>query len=190
MEGIYLITLLLLGLTVFFAVQFFNTRMQRRREEKIMKGYFLLGLSGLLAKVAMADGRVTGDEAAMAEGFFASMGLTDAERALCIGNFVTARRDGLDVRDHAQRFMAYANTPASFFLYSLLWKLSRADGKLDPAEDSLLKRIAACLGLTEACYDDAKAGTLPKPAVAELAAAGVPPSLLKVAESMSALERG
>ena len=189
MNVVYLVFLLLLGLTAFFAVQYFNVRTQRSREDKVLKGYFLLGLSGLLAKVAVADGRVTGDEAALADGFFASMGLTDAERALCIGNFVTARRDGLDVSDHAQRFMSYANTPAAFFLYTLLWRMSRADGNVDPAEDAILKRIATCLGLTDACYEDAKAGALPRVDVNELAAAGVPPSLQKVAASLVAKER-
>jgi len=151
---------------------------RRRREAKVLKGYFLLGLSGLLAKVAMADGRVTDDETALAEKTFAAMKLSAAERALCIGNFVVARRDGLDVRDHANRFLANANAEAAACLYAFLWRLSRADGTVDPAEDALLERIAKCLGLAETAYVRGKAGEEPAFERARLISAGVPQSVV------------
>jgi len=151
---------------------------RRRREEKVLKGYFLMGLSGLLAKVAMADGKVTDDETALAEKAFAAMKLSAAERALCIGNFVVARRDGLDVRDHANRFLAHANAAAALCLYAFLWRLSRADGTVDPAEDALLERISKCLGLSEADYVRGKAGGEPAFNRSQLLAAGVPSSVV------------
>ena len=98
MEPLMLITLLAIGLAIFFAIQAFGAKKRSSSEEKVMKGYFLLGLSGLMAKIAMADGTVTEDETEMAKRFFKRMDLSDAERALCIGNFVSARRDGLEAR--------------------------------------------------------------------------------------------
>ena len=176
-----LITLLAIGLAIFFVIQSAGAKRRSSSEEKVMKGYFLLGLSGLMAKVAMADGRVTGDEAEMAQRFFNRMDLSDAEKALCIGNFVTARRDGLEARDHAKRFMAYANGAASEFLYDMLWRISRVDGTVDPAEDKMLADIALSLGLNKSVYENFKAGKKPSHDKGALMAAGVPPSLVALA---------
>ena len=181
MEPLMLITLLAIGLAVFFAIQAVGARKRVSSEDKVMKGYFLLGLSGLMAKIAMADGQVTGDEAEMADRFFNRMDLSAAERAICIGNFVTARRDGLEARDHAKRFMAYANTAACEFLYDMLWRISRVDGTVAPTEDKLLADIALYLGLGQAVYENFKAGKKPDHNKAALKAAGVPPSLVALA---------
>ena len=181
MEPLMLITLLAIGLAIFFAIQTVGAKKRSSSEEKVMKGYFLLGLSGLMAKIAMADGTVTGDEAEMAQRFFNRMDLSDAEKALCIGNFVSARRDGLEARDHAKRFMAYANTAASEFLYDMLWRISRVDGTVDSAEDKLLADIALYLGLDRTVYEDFKAGKKPAHDRGALKAAGVPPSLVALA---------
>ena len=181
MEPLMLITLLAIGLAIFFAIQMVGARRRSSSEEKVMKGYFLLGLSGLMAKIAMADGTVTEDEAEMAKRFFNRMDLSDAEKALCIGNFVSARRDGLEARDHAKRFMAYANTAASEFLYDMLWRISRADGTVDPTEDKLLEDIALYLGLNKTVYENFKAAKKPTHDKSALKAAGVPPSLVALA---------
>ena len=181
MEPLMLVTLLAIGLAIFFAIQAFGVKKRSSSEEKVLKGYFLLGLSGLMAKIAMADGTVTEDEAEMAKRFFNRMALSDAEKALCIGNFVSARRDGLDARDHAKRFMAYANTVACEFLYDMLWRISRVDGTVDPAEERLLEDIALYLGLDKAVYESFKAGKKPSHDKGALKAAGVPPSLVALA---------
>ena len=176
-----IVTLLSVGLAVFFALQAFGARRRRDSEDKVMKGYFLLGLSGLMAKIVMADGHVSENESEMAIRFFRRMALTAAEKSICIGNFVASRRDGLEARDHAKRFIAYANGPACEFLYDMLWRLSRIDGVLDPAEDKLLKDIAGYLGLSETLYANFKAGKKPTHNAAALKAAGVPPSLVALA---------
>ena len=176
-----IITVLAVGIAAFFAIQALSSRRRVDSEEKVMRGYFLLGLSGLMAKIAMADGRVTNDETEMANRVFHRMDLTDAERALCIGNFVTSRRDGLEARDHAKRFMAYGNQAACEFLYDSLWRISNAEGHLDPAEDKLLAEIATYLGLGQTIYDNFKAGKRPVHDKQVLKAAGVPASLVALA---------
>jgi len=176
-----LITLLAIGFAVFFAIQAAATRKRTSAEDKVMKGYFLLGLSGLMAKIAMADGVVTEDESEMAIRFFKRMELTDAERSISIGNFVSARRDGLTARDHAKRFMAYANTAASEFLYDMLWRISRIDGRVDAAEDKLLGEIATYLGLSTTIYENFKNGKKPRHDAEALRAAGVPSTLVALA---------
>jgi len=181
MNGLTVVLMAACAFAALLAVQAVNMKRRRNSEEKVLRGYFLLGLSGLMAKLAMADGRVTGDEAELASKFFSKMDLTEAEHALLLGNFITARRDGLEPRDHAKRFLAYANPVACEFLYDLLWRLSRADGVVDPAEDKLLKEIALYLGLGDPTYvffHDGKSRTYDRET---LKACGVPDSLLTLA---------
>ena len=175
---IVIIALLAIGLAIFFAIQAMASRKRVSAEDKVMKGYFLLGLSGLMAKIAMADGQVTDDETTLANKLFERMELSDAERALCVGNFVTARRDALTARDHAKRFQAYANGAACEFLYDLLWRISRADGTVDPKEEQLLADIATYFGLGTAIFENFKAGKTARHDKRALRDAGVPPSLL------------
>ena len=181
MEPLFLVAFLAIGLAAFFAIQAFGAKRRSSSEDKVMKGYFLLGLSGLMAKIAAADGEVTSDETEMATRFFSRMDLTDAEKAMCVGNFVTARRGDLTARDHAKRFMAYGNSAASEFLYDMLWRISRVDGKVDPSEDKMLADIAGYLGLSMAVYENFKAGKKQQHDKAALQAAGVPPSLVALA---------
>lgn len=181
MEVAVIVLSLFAGLGCVFALQVMAARRRSSAEEKVMKGYFLLGLSGMMAKLAMADGKVSDDEIALAERFFNTMELTASERALCIGNFVTARRDALDARDYAKRFLAYANPVACEFLYGLLWRLSLADRSLDPAEDRLLQSVAGYLGLPEDAYARFKAGKRPSCDPDVLRTAGVPESLVALA---------
>ena len=180
-DPLMLVTLLSVGLAIFFAVQALGAKRRAASEDKVLKGYFLLGLSGLMAKIAMADGAVTGNEAEMAQRFFNRMELADAEKALCVGNFVAARRDGLEARDHAKRFMAYANAAACEFLYDMLWRISRVDGTVSPSEDKLLAEVATYLGLSTTVYENFKAGKKPKHDKDALNAAGVPASLVALA---------
>ena len=181
MDTLAIITLLAVGIAIFLAVQVVGMRKRASAESKVTRGYFLLGLSGLMAKIAAADGRVTGDETEMANRFFSRMEMSDAERALCVGNFVTSQRDGLETRDHAKRFLALANAPASMFLYDMLWRISRVDGVVHPAEDKLLGEIATHLGLGDAVYENFKNGKKPHHDKGALRAAGVPQSLVSLA---------
>jgi len=181
MEPMMLVTLLAIGFAIIFALQAVKNGRRASAEERVMKGYFLLGLSGIMAKVANADGRVTKDETDMAQRFFSRMDLTDAERATCIGNFVVARRDGLDAKDHARRYLAYANRPACRFLYDMLWRIAMADGVLDPSEDALLKNVALYLGLDQADYEMFRRGEKPHYDKAQLIDAGVPQTFVTMA---------
>lgn len=181
MEPMTVVMLLAIGFAVLFVIQVVKNNQRAKAEDKVLKGYFLLGLSGIMAKIAMADGKVTSDETEMAQRFFNRMDLTEAEKATCIGNFVVARRDGLDARDHAKRFLAYANRPACLFLYDMLWRIAMADKTLDPNEDRLLADVATYLGLDKADYERFKRGERGHYDQALLRAAGVPQSFISLA---------
>jgi len=181
MDAMLLFLLIVIGFSAVGAFQFYLAKRKSREEDQIMRGYFLKGLAGLMAKVAQADGQVTGNEVELTTRYFGRMGLTDDERAVCIGYFIAARQDDLTVRDHAKRFIAYANTVSCEFLYEILWRLSRIDGVVDPAEDALLRQIADYLGVGQKVYENFKAGKKPMHSYTALKAAGVPSSLLELA---------
>lgn len=181
MNVMTLVMFLAVGLAAVCVVQFVINGRRAAAEDKVMKGYFLLGLSGIIAKVAMADGKVTDDETALAQKFFDDMDITPAEKAMCVGNFVVARRDGLSVRDHTNRFIASANLATCRFLYDMVWRMARADGVVDPAEDKLLKDIALYLGLPESDYEQFRNGQHVSHNLDNLRNDGVPTSLLGLA---------
>lgn len=181
MEPIQMVFILAIAFVALLVTTIVRDSRQSTADDKVLKGYFLLGLSGLMAKIVMADGKVTNEELDLANDIFEHMDLTDGERAMCIGNFVTARRREITPRDLANRFLAYGNRASCAFLYDLLWRLSMADGKLDESEDSLLKDIASYLGLDNADYEACKRGEKLVHDRRTLANAGVPASLLSLA---------
>lgn len=181
MEPIQMVFVLAIAFVALLVTTMLRDSRRSSAEDKVLKGYFLMGLSGLMAKIAMADGRVTGEEAALANDLFARMDLTDSERAMCIGNFVTARSREVTPRELANRFMAYGNRASCAFLYDLLWRLSMADGRLDAAEDKLLEDLSLYFGLDHADYEACKRGEKLIHDRKTLANDGVPPSLLALA---------
>lgn len=181
MDPIQMIFLLAIAFVALLVTTIVRESRRSTAEDKVLKGYFLLGLSGLMAKIAIADGRVTGEEVELANSIFERMDLTGVERAMCIGNFVTARRREITPRELANRFLAYGNRASCAFLYDLLWRLSMADGRLDEGEDRLLKDIAKYLGLDQSDYEACKRGEKLIHDRKTLAANGVPSSLLALA---------
>jgi len=180
-----MICLLISALMALFAFATRAFRLSRRVRciEKIADGGFLLALSGLLAKVAMADGAVTADEVEMVEGFFSKMGLTRAERAMCVGNFLLVQREGTPVGDEAAALAATLNHVACLFLYGLVWRVANADWRISEGEERLLGEIGAALGLSEAEQTRFQTGDIPTLDRNALEDAGVPVSLAKLSRA-------
>jgi len=154
-----------------------------RRVEKIACGGFLLALSGLLAKVAMADGAVTEDETETAEGFFSKMGLSRAERAMCVGNFRLAQRDPQPLREDAKALAATLNPVACQFLYGLLCRVAYADWRLSEGEERMLAEVGEALGLSDEVRALFHSGRFPALDRTALEASGVPPALVRLSRS-------
>jgi len=173
-----------------YATRLFCLQRKMRRMEKIADGGFLLALSGLLAKVAMADGEVTADEAETVEKIFASMGLPRAEQAMCVGNFLLAQRDGGDARENARGLAAALNHVACLFLYGLVWRVANADWRIAEGEERLLKEIGEALGLNSDERERFRTGNVPVLDRKALDAAGVPPALLRLSRADSGVKDG
>jgi len=161
-----------------------------RRIEKIADGGFLLALTDLLAQMAMADGKVTSDEVEMAEGLFLKMGLSRAERSLCVGNFLLAQRERRDVRALAKALASSLNHGACLFLHGLLWRVANADGRISEGENRLLEEVGEALGLSGEELTRFRRNDAPTFDRKALDKAGVPASLLRLTQADAGVKDG
>jgi len=180
-----MVCILMAAVAALFASASHSSFMKRRmrRVEKIADGRFLLALSGLLAKVAMADGEVTADEVEMVEGFFSKMGLSRAERAMCVGNFLLTQRETQSARKDAETLAATLNHVACLFLYGLLWRVANADWRISEGEERLLVEVGEALGLNDEERARFRAGDGSSLDMAALQDAGVPPALMRLSQA-------
>ena len=141
--------LVVLVVAAVFATMTHRAEKRARRSGRMSDGRFLLAFSGLLAKMAMADGTVSADEVETVEKMFSDMGLSQAERALCVGNFVIVQREGGDAKALARDLAVSFNHVACRFLYGLVLRVALADWRIADEEERLLKEIGGELGLGE-----------------------------------------
>ena len=151
-----------------------------RRSGRRLDGRFLLAFSGLLAKVAMADGTVSADEVEAVGKMFADMGLSRSEHALCVGNFVLVQREGGDAKALARELSASFNHVACRFLYGLVLRVALADWRIADEEERLLKEVGGELGLSEEERAEFRRGAMPTFDRKALEDAGVPSAVVRL----------
>ena len=151
-----------------------------RRSGRMTDGRFLLAFSGLLAKMAMADGIVSAVEVETVLKMFADMRLSPAEHALCVGNFVLVQREGGDAKAMARKLAGSFNHVACRFLYGLVFRVALADARLADGEERLLKVIGGELGLVEEERAEFRQGAMPAFDRRALEDAGVPSTVAKM----------
>ena len=174
------ILLVLLVVAAVSATVAYRATERARRLRRMADGRFLLSFSGLLAKMAMADGTVSADEAETVERMFADMGLSRAERALCVGNFVIVQREGGDAKALARELAGTFNHVACRFLYGLVLRVALADAHLADGEERLLKEVGGELGLSEEERAEFRQGSAPAFDRKALEDAGVPSAVARV----------
>lgn len=125
------------------------------REDRaaIYRNCFLRGLSGILAKMAKADGTVTLEEVGVASRLFNDMGLAPADRDLCFDSFKIAKDANLPMSYYASLFAPYSTRESRELVYEILWDITAADGKLDPGEEKTLKDMLSWLSIQPSEYD-------------------------------------
>ena len=151
-----------------------------RNSVKVAEGKFLLAFSGLLAKMAMADGTVSVDEVETVEKMFSDMGLSRAEHAMCVGNFVLVQREGGDAKALARSLAESFNHVACRFLYGRILRVALADWRIADAEEKLLKEIGDELGLSEEERAEFRQGKVPAFDRKALEDAGVSAAVLRL----------
>ena len=147
---------------------------------RVAEGKFLLAFSGLLAKMAMADGTVSADEVETVEKMFADMGLSRAEHAMCVGNFVLVQREDGDAKAFARDLASSFNHVACLFLYGRILRVALADWRIADAEEKLLKEIGDELGLSEEERAEFRQGKVPAFDRKALEDAGVPAAVVRL----------
>lgn len=114
----------------------------------------LEAFSGLMAKIAKADGHVTENEIRSIESAFQRMGLGASQREHCIRAFRAARDDNLSAQAYARKLrFAAPKREVRIFMYELLWELAGADGVVSLAEESILGQITYPLEIDSSCFD-------------------------------------
>lgn len=148
----------LVVLIALFGVAVFRSRRDLRatadEHRRIYRDCFLRGLSGVLAKMAAADGCASLDEQQVAEKLFRDMGLTDADRALCIDTFKEARSNCLPGSYYASIFVPYSSESSRLLVYEILWDIAAADAELAAGEEKFLRELQSWLELKPGVFEE------------------------------------
>ena len=180
MNVLLVVSLGVITVAAVLATALLRTQKRARIVARVADGGFLLAFSGLLADVAMADGEVTADEVDVVEKMFADMALSRAERAMCVGNFLLARREKRDAKASARELALSFNRIACLFLYCLLWRVANADWRVSAEEETLLKEIGGVFGIDADEQEAFRRGSPPAFDRLALEDAGVPPALVRL----------
>jgi DnaJ like chaperone protein len=121
---------------------------------------FTIGVIGLGAKLAKADGRVTKNEVAMFRAIFT---IPPEEEASAARVFNLARQDVAGYDAYARRIAAMfpPRDPVLQDLLEGLFHVAAADGDVHPAEEAFLHDVAGIFGLGDVCYRAIRARVVP-----------------------------
>jgi len=118
------------------------------------KEVFLETVFVLMGKLAKADGRISKDEIAHVEHFIQKNGMSAEHRQQAIAQFKRGSAADFDITEALNQFVAHCghtlNLKQVLMMYLIVMAL--ADGKLDPAEQTLLEQIALRLGYGQAQF--------------------------------------
>lgn len=125
------------------------------RDKEIERRMLIINktIAALLAKIAKSDGHVSKEEVDIARGLLLKFVSNDAEYKSCVAAFNNAINDNNDIAFYANKLVKLLTPEACLLVYEAIWSVASADGRLDPAEDKLLKQLAVFLGLSSADYD-------------------------------------
>jgi len=121
---------------------------------------FMIALISLAAKVAKADGRVTSDEVRAFDNFLRNnLGMGAEERKIAARIFNEARDSDIPVEQFARQIREVMGSRRDQLrdLVTMLMMVAMADGRLDPAEERVIREITRHLGLSPRDYDSARA---------------------------------
>ncbi len=121
---------------------------------------FAAVLTSLAAKVAKADGQVTGDEIRAFDDFLQnSLRMSKADRRFAAEVFNRARDSATPASEFAKQLRTVFRGQSDRLrdVVTILLMVAFADGKLHPAEEALLRSISSDMGLSDADYQSCKA---------------------------------
>lgn len=105
-----------------------------------------LSIALLLSELARADlDFAEVEQAKIRELLAARYGLDEAELDRLLAEARTRGERAVSLYDYVQALNARLDPPAKFELMTMLWQVAYADGRLDPYEEHLLRRLAGML---------------------------------------------
>lgn len=115
---------------------------------------FTATLASLMAKMAKADGVITQEEANTVKTIFDKLDFDERLREIAVLAFKHAKSDKYSIFEYAEQYSKLADDDLKEFLYSVLWDISVADGKLVDDEKYILKKITKHLEISSNKYDE------------------------------------
>jgi DnaJ like chaperone protein len=142
-----------LGLLVGGALghQFMDKRIQMMgQNNELTQAAFFSATFSIMGHIAKADGRVSEDEIAMAQQIMAHMQLDPEQRKAAIALFNQGKQIEFDLDGILVQFkqVAYRKTTLLQMFLEIQLHAALADGKIDPAEQLIINKIAHRLGFT------------------------------------------
>ena len=121
--------------------------------ERVQTAFFAATFA-VMGRVAKADGRVSPEEIRMAEAVMAEMSLDAARRKTAIRLFQQGKSSDFDLDAVLEQFRRECHGRSTLIgmFVELQIQAAYADGRLDPAEDRLLRQICGQLGVSEFDY--------------------------------------
>ena len=122
-------------------------------QERVQTAFFTATFS-VMGAVAKADGRVTPDEIALAKAVMSEMALSEEMRETAIRLFNEGKRDNFPLDDVLAQFRKECHRRSNLMqmFIEIQLQAAYADGRLDDAEEQLLKGICKKLGFSELIY--------------------------------------
>ena len=121
--------------------------------ERVQTAFFTTTFA-VMGRVAKADGRVSPEEIRMAEAVMAEMSLNAAMRRTAINLFKEGKSSDFDLDGVLEQFRRECHGRSTLIgmFVEIQLQAAYADGRLDPAEDRLLRRVCSRLGVSELDY--------------------------------------
>ena len=115
---------------------------------------FLQTVFILMGKLAKADGRISEEEIAYTEQFMQKLGMSAAHRQQAIALFKQGAAADYDITPSIRQFMAACGHTHSLkqMLLVYLIVMALSDGRIDTAEENMLKDIAQQLGYDQTAF--------------------------------------
>jgi len=128
------------------------------RTEQAQAAYFVCIFS-ILGKLAKADGSVSQEELAIVERFLNSMPISAQEKAFARQVFNEAKTSPYTIDDFAAQLYTIARQQPALLVSFLdvLFQVAAADGRLDAAEESALRRVKDIFRISDQQFDNLKA---------------------------------
>jgi len=121
--------------------------------ERVQTAFFTAAFA-VMGRVAKADGRVSPEEIRMAEAVMAQMSLNATMRRTAINLFNQGKSAGFDLDAVLEQFRheCHGRSTLIGMFVEIQLQAAYADGRLDPAEDRLLREVCRKLGVSEFDY--------------------------------------